>query len=197
MRNKWIRDGFTLIELLIVIAIIGILAAIAVPNFMSARIRAKLARVQCDFHSIRNTCEMYRIDTGTFPANGRYHSLLNLLTTPTAYIARVPLDVFPSVHPLAPGIHYYSPYPYSPCRGRKSYRYAVQSSTSKTLFTAYYLASVGPDGIAPIEEYSRWDYPNVAPVIFYGVSNGLRSYGNIIHETSPELRSARTTRGGR
>jgi len=52
--------GFTLIELLIVIAIILILVAIAVPNFMGARIRAQVTRVKADMKTIANALEMYR-----------------------------------------------------------------------------------------------------------------------------------------
>lgn len=60
--------AFTLIELLIVVAIIGILAAIAVPNFMNARMRATIARIQGDHRAIATAVESYRVDRGAYPA---------------------------------------------------------------------------------------------------------------------------------
>ena len=56
------RRAFTLIELLIVVAIIGILAAMAVPNFLNAQVRAKIGRVYADLRSIQTALEMYTID---------------------------------------------------------------------------------------------------------------------------------------
>lgn len=61
--------AFTLIELLIVVAIIGILAAIAVPNFMNAQIRAKVARCQSDMKSLSTAIEQMRLDKGFFPVD--------------------------------------------------------------------------------------------------------------------------------
>lgn len=55
-------QGFTLIELLIVVAIIAILAAIAVPNFLEAQTRAKVSRAKADMRSMATAAETYHID---------------------------------------------------------------------------------------------------------------------------------------
>ena len=61
--------GFTLIELLIVVAIIAILAAIAVPNFLEAQTRSKVSRVKSDHRSLATAIETYYIDNNTYPAS--------------------------------------------------------------------------------------------------------------------------------
>ncbi len=93
------RNAFTLIELLIVVAIIGILAAIAVPNFLNAQVRAKVARCQADMKSVSTALAMYNIDNNMYPptpstaGNLRYARLARL-TSPVAYMTSVPLDPF-------------------------------------------------------------------------------------------------------
>jgi prepilin-type N-terminal cleavage/methylation domain-containing protein len=62
--------GFTLIELLIVVAIIAILAAIAVPNFLEAQIRAKVSRARTDMRSVSVAVEAYYVDNNIYPAWG-------------------------------------------------------------------------------------------------------------------------------
>ena len=60
------RKGFTLIELLIVVVIIGILAAIAIPKFAATKDKAKLASVKTDLRNSMTAQEAYFSDFGTF-----------------------------------------------------------------------------------------------------------------------------------
>jgi prepilin-type N-terminal cleavage/methylation domain-containing protein len=104
--ERW-RSGFTLIELLIVVAIISILAAIAVPNLLLAQSRAKTARAAADQRALATALETYAVDNaGRYPAYGnpRDRALFAgepvvfvpvSLSTPMAYMASLPPDVFP------------------------------------------------------------------------------------------------------
>ena len=65
--NRNSSKGFTLIELLVVITIIGILAAIALPNYIKAKNKAKEAEVKANLHTIQIALERYCTDNSEYP----------------------------------------------------------------------------------------------------------------------------------
>lgn len=84
------RRAFTLIELLIVVAIIAILAAIAVPNFLEAQTRAKVSRVRADLRTVATALEAYHVDWNRYPPNDGVFNVLPLqISTPIAYLSNV------------------------------------------------------------------------------------------------------------
>ena len=106
---KKINNGFTLIELLIVVAIIAILAAIAIPNFLAAQTRARVAEVKSDMRTTMVGLESYYVDNNVYvptdgagggapewwpPGNDNYWEQLIRLSTPVTYITKVPIDKF-------------------------------------------------------------------------------------------------------
>jgi general secretion pathway protein G len=72
-------QGFTLIELLIVVAIIGIIAAIAIPNLLNAIDRGKQKRSMADIRSIGTACEEYSIDMNFYPVAASMAALSPLI----------------------------------------------------------------------------------------------------------------------
>lgn len=66
LRNLKNQQGFTLIELMIVVAIIGILSAIAIPNFMTFRLKAKTSEAKANLGSIRTCEEAYKAEYDTY-----------------------------------------------------------------------------------------------------------------------------------
>lgn len=99
--------AFTLIELLIVVAIVAILSAIALPNLLEAQKRAKVASVSSGMRAVAAAIEAYAVDNNQYPLtlddhdqvmhmmnNMRMAFVPRSVTTPIAYMNEIPLDNF-------------------------------------------------------------------------------------------------------
>lgn len=176
MRSKRVpASGFTLIELLIVVAIIGILAAIAVPNFLNAQTRAKVARVYADIKGQATALEQYRLDNNHYPQSLRSPPRLMKLTTPIAYMASLPKDIFADQY--NPG-------------GTMGWFHYVAREHEDAWFRADWWSYQGdrktsPDGSLPMPGGLAWHIRSIGPDkelsngFPYDMTNGLISIGDI------------------
>lgn len=173
------RSAFTLIELLIVVAIIGILAAIAVPNFLNAQTRAKVVRCVADMKAATDALEMYRLDNGRYIRTYAGASELFQLTTPMAYLASVPNDYFL-------GSETGSNLNSDSTSNSWDYTGSDLAWGNKPPY-AYILSSIGPakSGHGPHGQWFNGNPSIWRPQIFrdalYNSSNGILSKGSIIH----------------
>ncbi len=181
------KRAFTLIELLIVVAIIGILAAIAVPNFLNAQTRAKITRVRADMKALSTGLEMYYLDRNSYipDANGealaRYMRGFHCLTTPVAYLSGPLRDPFKLIENT---------------EMNSTYLIVLTGSlahpnvyTPEVPLNTFMMLSFGPDRDNDNEGFTNGEYPwgnrneGAAQVWFdrraYETSNGLVSNGNL------------------
>jgi len=163
--------AFTLIELLIVVAIIAILAAIAVPNFLEAQARSKNSRCKADMRSMATGLEAYRVDYNKYPPDAHFYNqtvngggsrwpgggtmtqdqvnnflLLQVITTPIAYMTTVPENVYGN-HSWGnyfvgkPGYRWYVYW----AAQWKEFMIGVNSNLYKDIGPVWSISSTGPD----------------------------------------------------
>jgi prepilin-type N-terminal cleavage/methylation domain-containing protein len=192
LQTQTLRRGFTLIELLIVVAIIAILAAIAVPNFLEAQTRAKVSRSKADMRSLATAIETYQIDNNKymhymgssdpesvqkiFDEFGVWQTALFRLTSPIAYMTSLPAKSgfgkyrgSSPPHPVLDGYYYMGPDEWAKRNvNPRLYGFPRQWNDLK-----YSLQGSGPskEDYNPTKPGSQWTV--------YDSSNGTLSMGNI------------------
>jgi len=189
------KKGFTLIELLIVVAIIGILAAIAVPNFLNAQFRAKLARTYSDFKAVQTSVAMYHMDKGWAPPDlgGETTDGKSFvpLTTPVAYLSSIDAAKDPFVNKQVDQTRIFCDYGAPLRAGQSEDQVAIRIREYNAAGVTFLMVSGGPDrdtdwpwtnwvaGLQALNTPERAG-PNGDGGAFYSISNGLNSSGDII-----------------
>ncbi len=107
---KFNKKGFTLIELLIVIAIVGVLAALLMSNFIGVRQRARDSQRKSDLRQVQSALELYRSDNSSYPVSVSnalpYNCQAQMISGSTVYMQKVPCD--PNNTAYNSGKYYYN-----------------------------------------------------------------------------------------
>jgi type IV pilus assembly protein PilA len=148
-------SAFTLIELMIVVAIVGILAAIAIPSFMRFQLKAKAGEAKTNLAAIRTAEESYQAEHGDYVAQA----------------AQVPASA-PAPQKLAwpaSAAGGFGEMGWAP-EGPVYYRYAVQASAGGAQFTAEAIADIDGNGVR-----SEWAYVKPLPGAASGLAGAISS----------------------
>ncbi len=184
------NKGFTLIELLIVVAIIGILAAIAVPNFLNAQIRAKASKTFADMKMLYDQAHIRYYDTGLWLIDGNdtAHGPPEKCDFPNGYhFFGVTCQEAKGVDCtwmgnnffngqvwalLTTPVAYISSIPKDPFGGGMFYGYEDRDCSNSPQGSHWLMFAAGPDA-----DYGDWNTSRTA--IPYNPSNGVVSNGDV------------------
>jgi len=207
--------GFTLIELLIVVAIIAILAAIAVPNFLEAQTRAKNARNLGELRTLATVLETYKIDNNAYPPRGAYdragtdHHLVKksgyslaldpiIITTPIAYLSseQPTLDLWQAKDLPMQTAKGTSNWVYGRYRYTASKQNPENTDATEGILTRRYggwrLLGAGPDTYVFNDTMAR-PSPAATYVIPYDATNGTVSVGDTIRSQKETVVTLQST----
>ncbi len=177
--------AFTLIELLIVVAIIAILAAIAVPNFLEAQTRSKLSRLYADMSSLATALETYYVDHNSYPdtpnSGDTYIQYIPMLTTPVAYMTTIIVQdpFFPRHSQYTTGPDWKATCHYVNYAGKWG-----RSCTTPYNPKGYVISSYGPIRKQAGLEWFPYYYcylneKDTALAMVYDPTNGTKSWGGV------------------
>jgi len=154
MRLNKSRRGFTFLEIMVVVLILGILAGLIIPRFVSRAEDAKKTKAAVQMRELMKALELYKLDNGVYPSTEQ--GLQALVEKPTGdpeakkwkqYLDKVPQDPWRNDYIyICPGLnHTKNPDEDNP--------------ESSNLYFRFDLISLGPDGKESDDDIKSWDMP--------------------------------------